>query len=81
MKRKAAVLFISLFAFTAQASARDVSIVSESETSVSSTIIQTTPGENAIELHMRAGPGYVIIRQRGSNGESMTIRNLQPDRN
>lgn len=83
MKRKAAILIASLFALTAQAGARDVNSVSQWETTTQSTatIIQTTPGENRIELHMRAGPGYVIVRQRGVNGESMTIRNVEPERN
>lgn len=78
MKRIVAALFMSLFVMNHHAVARDVMVISGVDSVQSSARIQITPGEKMLELDLRSGPGYVIVRQRGLTGGTVIIHRTAP---
>jgi hypothetical protein len=77
MTRTFASSLLFLSAVAQPLSAREISIVSETELGRSTTtIVQTTPGEKSLEFDVKSGPGYVIIRQRDKNGGAVVIQGV-----
>ncbi|WP_457795790.1 hypothetical protein [Methylocystis sp. S23] len=68
-------LLASLIAPAERAHAAGVTIVAESDGGQNTaTVIQTTPGEKSPQFDVKSGPGYVIVRQRGTNSRAVIIQ-------
>ncbi len=74
MKRSLITLSASAIAMT-QTFANEITVVTQSETGRSTaTIMQSGPGEQKPAFDLRAGPGYVIVKQRGQSSRAVIIQ-------
>lgn len=70
----------ALLALVQAPAAGEAAIVAQSLSSgdTAAAVIQTTPGERSPALEIDSGPGYVIVRQRGSRGHAVIYQGTAP---